>query len=140
MTLTLAQDHLNDTLRGLRDYLRVGGSLLTAVLVFLVIVGVVALTYFLTRHQRRTQSPSVPNDPHLLFENLLRGLQLSAAQRTLLRTFAHESQPDQPALLLVSARLFDHHVTACGPSLASSGDSQAIARIRDVLFPPERGS
>ena len=132
MTPILAQDHLNDTLRGLRDYLRVGGSLLTVGLVLIVIIGVVVLTYVLTRRQQQTQNPPVVNDPQLLFESLLGGLQLTAAQRGLLRTFAQESRPDQPALLLVSSSLFDQHLAE---HRFAPPDGEAFARIREALFP-----
>ena len=132
---TLAQAPLTEVQRAVRDYLTEGGSLLTVVVVLLVIAGVVVLTYLLTRRQRKAQNPPVLNDPQLLFENLLRGLQLTDNQRALLRTFTRENNPEQPALLLVSARLFDQHLAEHGPSSLSPGDGEGLTQIRDVLFP-----
>jgi len=130
-----AQAPLTEVQRALRDYLTEGGSLLTVVVVLLVIAGAVVMAYLLTRRQRKTQSPPVLNDPQLLFENLLRGLQLTAGQRGLLRAFARESHPEQPALLLVSARLFDRHVAEQDRSSSSPSDGHVLAQIRSVLFP-----
>ena len=132
---TLAQAPLTEVQRALRDYLTEGGSVLTVAVVLLVIAGVVVLAYLLTRRQRRTQNPPVLNDPQLLFDSLLSKLELTDNQRALLHTFARENDPEQPALLLVSAHRFDQHLGARGSSALSPGDGEALTQIRDVLFP-----
>ena len=135
-----AQDQLTQTQSAVRDYFQRGGSIGVVIVVGLVLVALFVLTYVLTRRQDRQLAPPVPNDPHQLFEDLLRQLPLTDAQRDLLRQVAHDQQLDQPSILLVSPDLFNQHVkqwhkTHAAHSAGPSDPARTLADIQAVLFP-----
>ncbi len=98
----------------------------------------IAATALAVRIQKRAQTPPQVDDPHALFETLLRTLKLTRVQRSALRRRVLELQLPHPAAVFLSPVLFDQAMaleTEARPNAprATAADP-AWHRIRQALF------
>ncbi len=136
IALTLTK--LTQTQRGVRDYFQEGGSLLIVALVVLVIVGVVALAYVLTRTQKLAHEQHIPNSPGQLFESVVGGLELAPGQQRWLSAVAKDLGLEHPAAMLLSRKLFADYVTSwkrLTKRSTASPSPEAIEATHAHLFP-----
>ncbi len=113
------------------------GSALEIGMVIAALVGLIALTWMLQRWQQRPQTPSEPFDAKGLFQELLGKLDMPEDQRELLSTMVKELRLPNPAVILISRRMFDENLLAWQTRRSASlpvGDVLP-ARIRQRLFP-----
>lgn len=125
----------------LRSRFTESGSFFSVILVVFGVVGLVALVYAATQFQRRRQAPRSVNDADALYRSLVDRLPITDEQRRVLTIVEKAARLPNPAVLLISRKLFDEHAATerTGTSLASAGiDSDpargAIAALRCALF------
>lgn len=136
IALTLA--NLTQNQRGVRAYFQEGGSLLVVAYVVLVIVGVVVVTYLLARRQQLAHEHHVVNSPGQLFEHVLGALELAPGQQRWLSAMAKDLGLEHPAAMLLSRKLFTHHVTSwqrLTKRSTASPSPEAIGATHARLFP-----
>ena len=102
----------------------------------------VLILHFVLYCEKRTAKPRQVNNPTRLFSEVLKHLELNAAQRSLLTAMARDLKLDSATHMLLSPRLFDQArlkwTSMMQPISAAHGDElQAIAR---ELFPQSNAS
>jgi len=102
----------------------------------------VLILHFVLYCEKRTAKPRQVNNPTRLFSEVLKHLELNAAQRSLLTAMARDLKLESATHMLLSPRLFDQArlkwTSMMQPNSAAHGDElQAIAR---ELFPQSNAS
>ena len=120
---------LNIRLQGLRDRFALGGRWGEVISVLLVLAGCVLLLALIHRRQRTAGRPE-PDSPPRLFRTLLKGLGLTAQQRSILRGMATDLRLEHPTVMLLSPKLFQEQTAAWAKTRRDvpTGELAAIAR------------
>lgn len=116
---------LTEIQTAVRDHFQRGGSWITALLVLVGLALLTCLVYALTQRREEAHARIRSADPQRLFANLLGKLDLTPDQRHFLGTVAKALHLPQPAVILLSAALFDRYVEAY-----SSGRHEAIHLVQ----------
>lgn len=129
--------------RAVRDQFAKGGSLRDFLILWCTIIAFVILCRGLWRLQRRITGAVQPNDPRRLFENALKRLGLSAADKRRLRSMARDTDVEHPTALLLSPALFDRaaEVWRARHGSARAGEDREgtmLASLKGNLFPRVR--
>ena len=106
-------------------------------IVLAALAALVILTWLLQRWQQRPRTVSEPFDAKGLFTELLGKLDMPDDQRHLLETMANDLRLPNPAVILISRRLFDENLIAWQSRRHSDRPAGDVlpGRIRQRLFP-----
>lgn len=131
MSLVGQSDALTEFQRSIRDHFREGGSVGAFLLTAAGMLAFLLLVYGLARWQQRAASPApARNDPHRLYVNLLRKLNLGRDQTDWLMLAARRAQLPHPALMLICERTFDECAAASAAGRAD--DSPPLVPSFDI--------
>jgi len=113
------------------------GSTTEILIVLLALAGLVALTWYLQRWQQGPKKVTEPFDAQALYAELLGKLDMPDDQRQLLETVAKDLRLPNPAVILISRRLFDENLLAWQAQRRSGPPTGDVlpGRIRQRLFP-----
>ncbi len=139
ISVLLQSDQLPEFYRAVRDQFTRGGSPVKAVLAILVIVVLVVVVYIVNRFERRVSAPVETNDPQRLFRDMMHKLGLSAEQREQLDILSREMRLENPAVIVLSEKLFDQSITQWRGRSEDPQARELLGRLRARLFPNEVG-
>lgn len=142
MTPVLLQsDQMPQFYRAVREQFNQGGTIGSMLIVLASFAALVLLVYVLNRLEQRATTNTEPSDAQRLFRDVVGRLGLNEAQRQLLESVAKDLRLRNPAILLLSERLFDQHVQEWvgRQKSGATGCEQAVSRMRSRLFPGEAG-
>jgi hypothetical protein len=107
MSSLILQISSSERYQSMRERFVQGGEPTELALVLLALAGLFALLLGLQAFRRRRQQE--PNRPAKLFSRLISGLQLTVAERDLIRRIARDSRLENPAVLFVSRAIYEAH-------------------------------
>lgn len=141
-SFTLQVDELTEVQKAVRENMQRGDSPWSVVFMFTGMVGIVALTYFLSKYAGSWEMPFRKKSPHPFFLQVLKKLGLTTTQRKWLERLVVDLHLKQPTKILLSPNLFDESVCEWNrrgyrrdSKLTPSDQAENVSRLRDYLFP-----
>lgn len=131
--MMLGQVSFEELRQSLTQQFNEPGSVTGLVLAALTLAAVVILAWLLQRWQERRRVPADMWDAPGLYRELLDRLDLPEDQRGVLTAVARDLRLANPAVILISRRLFDESMEAWGTR--HRGSDVLVGRIRQRLFP-----
>ena len=136
------QMNLSDVQKAVREHFNEKGTPTSVVLILLLMVGIVLLTYLLSKYAGNLHLPEKRNRVQPFYQQMLIKLEVTTPQRRWLERLAVDLQLKQPTMILLSPTLFDRHVCEWQRKgfrqknkLSPSQQADFIYRIRTYLFP-----
>lgn len=136
------QLNLSEVQKAVREHFNEEGTPLPVLLILLAMVGIVLLTYLLSKYAGNLHIPEKSNRVQPFFQQMLNKLEVTTPQRRWLERLAVDLQLKQPTMILLSPTLFDRQVCEWQRKgfrqknkLSPSEQADFIFQIRTYLFP-----
>lgn len=136
---------LSEVQKAVRKHFNEEETPLSVLLILLAMVGIVLLTYLLSKYAGNLHLPEKRNRVQPFYQQMLKKLGVTTPQRRWLERLAVDLQLKQPTMILLSPTLFDRHVCEWKRKgfrhknkLTPSDQAAFIHRIRNYLFPVVR--